>query len=87
MFRKIRRISDGSMMVSRNLHLPSHSETTETYPVAEIDPETTAKMFRFTPPADAKEVATLDFWRDDSIRASEGANARTSGAGRHLHGP
>lgn len=36
-FLKIRRISDGSMMVSKNLHLPSHSEATETYPVAEID--------------------------------------------------
>ena len=59
-FRKIRRISDGSMMVSKNLHLPSHFETTETYPVAEIDPATTAEMFRFTPPADAKEVATLE---------------------------
>ena len=59
-FRKIRRISDGSMMVSRNVHLPSHTETTETFPVAEIDPENTAEMFRFTPPADAKEVAALE---------------------------
>ncbi len=59
-FRKIRSISDGSMMVSKNLHLPSHSETTETYSVAEIDPATTAEIFRFTPPADAKEVATLE---------------------------
>ena len=59
-FRKIWSISDSSMMVSKNLHLPSHSETTETYSVAEIDPATTAEMFRFTPPADAKEVATLE---------------------------
>jgi thiol-disulfide isomerase/thioredoxin len=59
-FRKIRSISEGSMMVSKNLHLPSRSETTETYSVAEIDPATTAEMFRFTPPADAKEVATLE---------------------------
>jgi thiol-disulfide isomerase/thioredoxin/outer membrane lipoprotein-sorting protein len=59
-FRRIRRISDGFMMVSKNLHVPSHSETTETYPVAEINPQTTTEMFRFTPPADAKEVATLE---------------------------
>lgn len=59
-FRKIRRISDGAMIVSKNLHLPSHSETTESYPVVEIDPDTTTKMFRFTPPADAKEVETLE---------------------------
>jgi len=59
-FRKIRSISDGSMLVSKSLHLPLHSETTETYSVAEIDPATTAEMFRFTPPADAKEVATLE---------------------------
>lgn len=60
MFRKIRSISDGYMMVSKNLHLPSHFETTETYSAAEIDPATTAEMFRFAPPADAKEVATLE---------------------------
>jgi outer membrane lipoprotein-sorting protein len=59
-FRRIRRISDGKMMVSKNLHLPSHFETAETYPIAEIDPKTTREMFRFTPPADAKEVATLE---------------------------
>ena len=59
-FRRIRRISDAHMMVSRNLRLPSHSETTETYPLAEIDPQTTPEAFRFTPPADAKEVATLE---------------------------
>jgi outer membrane lipoprotein-sorting protein len=59
-FRKIRRISDGSMMVSRSLHLPLHSETTETYPTAEINPKTTSEMFRFAPPADAKEVTSLE---------------------------
>ena len=59
-FRKIRHISDGYMMVSKDLHLPSHSETTETYPVAEVDPKPPAELFQFTPPADAKEVATLE---------------------------
>jgi thiol-disulfide isomerase/thioredoxin/outer membrane lipoprotein-sorting protein len=59
-FRKIRRVSDSSRNVSRNLHLPSHTEVTESFPVAEIDPQITTEMFRFTPPADAKEVATLD---------------------------
>ena len=59
-FRRIRRISETHMIVSKNLHLPSHNETTESFPVAEIDPVTTAEMFRFTPPADAKEVATLE---------------------------
>ena len=59
-FRKIRNIYDSSAMVSKNFRVPSHSETTETYTVAEIAPATTAEMFRFTPPADAKEVASLD---------------------------
>ena len=59
-FRKIRRSTESFMMVSRNLRLPSHSETTVLYSVAEIDPKTTAEMFRFVPPADAKEVATLE---------------------------
>jgi thiol-disulfide isomerase/thioredoxin/outer membrane lipoprotein-sorting protein len=59
-FRRIRRISDSHMMVSKNLHLPTHSERTETFPVAEIEPETTTEMFRFNPPTDAKEVATLE---------------------------
>jgi thiol-disulfide isomerase/thioredoxin/outer membrane lipoprotein-sorting protein len=59
-FRRIRRISDSHMMVSKNLHLPTHSERTETFPVAEIDPETTMEMFRFNPPTDAKEVSTLE---------------------------
>ncbi|MGD0098188.1 MAG: TlpA disulfide reductase family protein [Terracidiphilus sp.] len=59
-FRKIRRLSDDSTMISKTLHVPSHRETTETYPVTEIDPKTTSEIFHFTPPADAKEVATLE---------------------------
>ena len=59
-FRKIRRISDTYTMVSKNLHLPLHMESTETFPIAEINPETSAEMFRFTPPADSKEVASLE---------------------------
>jgi len=59
-FRKIERDSETAAMVSNDLHIPMHMETTETYPVAEIDPLTTPEMFHFTPPADAKEVATLD---------------------------
>ena len=58
-FRKIRRIPTVTRWFPEP-PLPSHFETTETYPVAEIDPETTAEMFRFTPPADAKGVATLE---------------------------
>jgi thiol-disulfide isomerase/thioredoxin len=59
-FRRIRRVSDSPVTISRTVRLPSHSETTETFSVAEINPQTTAEMFRFAPPADAKEVATLD---------------------------
>ncbi|HEY2860270.1 MAG TPA: redoxin domain-containing protein [Terracidiphilus sp.] len=59
-FRKKRTVYDGSMMVSKNLKLPFHSETTDLYPVADFNPHSEPEMFRFEPPADAKQVASLD---------------------------
>jgi len=59
-FRKTRRITDAQTMVSKNLRVPAHMETTEIFPVAEVSPQIGEEMFRFTPPADAKEVASLD---------------------------
>jgi hypothetical protein len=35
-------------------------ETTETFPVVKLDPHLAPETFRFTPPADSKEVATLE---------------------------
>jgi thiol-disulfide isomerase/thioredoxin len=58
-FRKIRRSSDTVMMVSKNLKLPYHGENTELYPVVELNPKITPEMFRFTPPSEAVQVASL----------------------------
>jgi thiol-disulfide isomerase/thioredoxin/outer membrane lipoprotein-sorting protein len=59
-FRKIRWISDGFMMPSKNLHIPLHDETTDLYPVADFSPQTSPEVFRFAPPEDAKEVASQE---------------------------
>jgi thiol-disulfide isomerase/thioredoxin len=47
-------------LVSPKLKLPHRMETTETFPVVELDPHLAPETFRFTPPADGKEVATLE---------------------------
>jgi thiol-disulfide isomerase/thioredoxin len=59
-FRKKRMISDSHMMVSKDLKLPYHGEETDMYPVADFGPQIAPEAFRFTAPADAKEVATLE---------------------------
>lgn len=59
-FRKKLEHGDGFMMFSKAIRLPMHSDTTSVYPVSDFDPQTTPEMFRFAPPADAKEVASLD---------------------------
>jgi len=47
-------------MLAPNQKLPWHTDTTTTYPIVRFDaPESNAK-FKFDPPADAKEVASLD---------------------------
>ena len=58
-FRKIRRSSDTFVIVSKTLKLPFHREDTELYPVVELDPKSTPEMFRFTPPSEAVQVASL----------------------------
>jgi thiol-disulfide isomerase/thioredoxin/outer membrane lipoprotein-sorting protein len=58
-FRKTRRITDGSATVSNNLHIPWHGEETNEYPVVELSAQTSPEMFRFTPPDGATEVASV----------------------------
>ena len=58
-FREIRRSSDTFVIVSKTLKLPFHEEDTELYPVVELDPKISPEMFRFTPPSEAIQVASL----------------------------
>jgi thiol-disulfide isomerase/thioredoxin len=42
------------------IHIPFLEDTTTVYPVADLNPLIDPETFRFTPPADAKEVAKLE---------------------------
>ena len=44
----------------KTIHTPFHQDTTTLYPVADFNPQTPPETFRFTPPTDAKKVATLE---------------------------
>ena len=59
-FRKQIEHSDSYMTVTKTIHIPFHQDTTTVYPVADFNPQTPAETFRFTPPADAKKVASLE---------------------------
>ncbi|UWZ86518.1 TlpA disulfide reductase family protein [Occallatibacter riparius] len=59
-FRKILRDADSYVMVTPKLHIPMRTETTEIFPVVDFGPQSAPEEFRFTPPADAKEVASLE---------------------------
>jgi thiol-disulfide isomerase/thioredoxin len=59
-FRKQIEHSDSYIMASNTIHIPFHRDTTTVYPVADFNPQTPAETFRFTPPADAKKVASLE---------------------------
>ena len=59
-FRKAVEHRNGYIINSSTIHLPYHRDETTTYPVADFNPQTTPEMFRFTPPSDAKEVATFE---------------------------
>lgn len=60
MFRKIVEHSDTSLLVSPMLKIPSHDDVTTLYQVADLHPHIDPKLFAFTPPPDAKEVASLE---------------------------
>ncbi len=59
-FRKEVGHSDGYIFVTKTIHTPFHQDTTTVYPVADFTPQTPPETFRFTPPADAKKVASLE---------------------------
>jgi thiol-disulfide isomerase/thioredoxin len=59
-FRKKVEHSDTFIIVTPSVHVPFHMDSTTVYPVADFNPRTTAADFSFTPPPDAKEVATLE---------------------------
>lgn len=60
MFRKVVEHTETSLLVSPILNIPSHEDVMTLYPVADLHPRIDPKLFAFTPPADAKEVATLE---------------------------
>ncbi|HEX6495344.1 MAG TPA: redoxin family protein [Acidobacteriaceae bacterium] len=49
-----------AVIVSSAIKMPQHEEETILYPIADLDPQIDPKLFQFTPPSDAKEVATLE---------------------------
>ena len=59
-FRKRMEHSDAYMIAGPEIHIPFHEDRTTIYPVMDFAPQTTAEMFRFTPPADAREVKTME---------------------------
>ncbi|HEY0795650.1 MAG TPA: TlpA disulfide reductase family protein [Acidisarcina sp.] len=60
LFRKKVEHMDSEMTVSAILKIPTHQDSTTVYPVADFQSQIDPQLFAFTPPADAKEVATLD---------------------------
>jgi thiol-disulfide isomerase/thioredoxin len=52
--------NDSSIMVTKEIFLPQHSEITTIYPVADFAPVSNADLFQFAPPADAKKIATFE---------------------------
>jgi thiol-disulfide isomerase/thioredoxin len=51
---------DNHMFVTQEIQVPFHSEATTIYPVADFSPQTDTSIFRFTPPADAKKIASFE---------------------------
>jgi thiol-disulfide isomerase/thioredoxin/outer membrane lipoprotein-sorting protein len=46
--------------ISKEIQLPRHRDITSVYPVADFSPQTDMAVFRFTPPADGKKIATFE---------------------------
>ncbi len=58
-FRKQVRHANSYMLATPTIRIRFLEDSTTVYPVADFNAPTTPDMFRFTPPADAKEVAKL----------------------------
>jgi hypothetical protein len=52
--------SDNYIMITKTVGVPFHQDTTTVYPVADFHPQTPVETFRFVPPANAKQVASLE---------------------------
>ena len=59
-FRREIEHSDSYIIATKTIHVPFHQDTTTVYPVADFNPQTPPEAFRFTPPTDAKKVASLE---------------------------
>jgi thiol-disulfide isomerase/thioredoxin len=59
-FRKRQQSWDYDMPLSKEIHLPRHSDVTTIYPVADFTSQTDVSIFRFVPPADAKKIASFE---------------------------
>jgi len=77
-FRKRVEHSDGYIMVTSAIHIPYHDDRSTIYPVVDFAPQTTEETFRFTPPADAKEVPSLE----PSFDALPSTHPKTAMAGQ-----
>jgi thiol-disulfide isomerase/thioredoxin len=60
MFRKTVEHEETFLSVNPIVKIPSHSDVTTLYPVANLHPQIDPKLFVFTPPPDAKQVASLE---------------------------
>ncbi|MGA9718275.1 MAG: TlpA disulfide reductase family protein [Acidobacteriaceae bacterium] len=60
MFRKTVEHQETFLLMSPILKIPSHADVTTLYPVADLHPPIDPKLFAFTPPPDAKQVASLE---------------------------
>lgn len=58
--RKSFRHSDNYLIVTNDVHLPNHTDVTTVYPVVDFGPQTNPEFFRFTPPAEAKKIASFE---------------------------
>lgn len=51
---------DTYTLVTKEVQFPLHMDITTIYPVADFGPQANAELFRFTPPADAKKIASFE---------------------------
>ena len=51
---------DSHVIVTKAIHLPIHTDYTAIYPVVDFSPQTREDIFRFTPPADAKKIDSME---------------------------
>ena len=58
--RRTLRTYDGSHAFIPTIQIAFHGDSVSDYPITEFDPNIAPETFRFTPPADAKQVETLE---------------------------